>query len=194
MIYPLKVAKVIIKKCHVNLLLTEKNGQHHYKTIKDFSRLVRSHISRKILLLHFFCYSCMHGHTNKGVLKIHREQSCRTDDAQRTKMAIDDPVLRFTNVHEQLKAPFVAYADFECILKDIRDHKDKEVDEKRNSTKAAPDVDSKTRIYQEHVPCRFAFKITSIDSNYDPEIVIYKGEDAAERCIEILQQKKVRNL
>ena len=52
----------------------------------------------------------MHGFTNKGLLKIHREQSCKTEDAERTKMQIDDPVLQFTNVHKQLKAPFVAYA------------------------------------------------------------------------------------
>ena len=28
MVYPLKVAKYIIKKCHLNLLLTVKNGQN----------------------------------------------------------------------------------------------------------------------------------------------------------------------
>ena len=35
-VYPLKVAKYIIKKRHVNLLLTEKNGQHHNTTMKTF--------------------------------------------------------------------------------------------------------------------------------------------------------------
>ena len=112
-----------------------------------------------------------------------REQSCKTDDAQRTKIPIDDPVLRFTNVHKQLNAPFVACVDFKCILKDIRDHEDKEVDIKTNITKATPDGDSKTSIYQEHVPCSFAIKIASIYSNYDPEIVLYKGEDAEEKLM-----------
>ena len=181
-------AKVIMEKRHVNLLLSEKNGQHHFTTIKDFSRLAISQISRR-KCQHFFCYSCMHWFINKKLLKIHREQSCKTDDAQRTKMPVEDPVLWFTNVHKQLKAPFVAYADFECILKDVRDHEDKEVDTKTNITKATPDDDSKTKIYQEHVLCSFACKIASIDSNYDPEIVLYKGEDAAERLVETLQQK-----
>ena len=116
MVYPLKVAKVIIKKCHVNLLLPEKNGQHHYTTIKDFSRLVTPQISRR-KCEHFFCYSCMHGFTNKELLKTHRDQSCKTDNAQRTKIPIDDPMLQITNVPKQLKAPFVDYANFECILK-----------------------------------------------------------------------------
>ena len=74
----------------------------------------------------------------------------RLDDDQRTKMPIDDPVLWFTNVHNQLKAPFVVYSNFEN-----------------------PDVDLKTKIYQEHVPCSLT-KIASIDSNYDPEIVLIK--------------------
>ena len=104
-----------------------------------------------------------------------------------------NPVLRLTNVHKQLKAPFVAYADFECILKDVPDHEDKEVDTKTNITNATPDADSKTKIYQEHVPCSFAFQIASIDSNYDPEIVLYNGEDAAEGIIETLQQKASEN-
>ena len=70
MVYPLEVAKVIIKKRHANLLLTEKNDQHHYTTIKDFSRLVRSQISRN-KCQHFYCYSCMHGFIDKELLKIH---------------------------------------------------------------------------------------------------------------------------
>ena len=47
-----------------------------------------------------------------------------------------DPTLRFTNVQNELKAPFVVYADFECILKDVRDHEGKE---------AAPDVGPKNQ-------------------------------------------------
>ena len=37
----------------------------------------------------------------------------------------NDPTLRFTNVQNQLKAPFVVFADFECILKDVRDYEGK---------------------------------------------------------------------
>ena len=105
-------------------------------------------------------------------------------------MPIDDPVLRFPNVHKQLKAPFVAYADFECILKDVQDHEDKKVDTKTNITKATPDVDSKTTIYREDVPCNFASKIASIDSNYDPEIVLYKREDEAEILEQYIKHPK----
>ena len=48
---------------------------------------------------------------------------------------------------------------------------------------------SNTQIYQEHIPCGFAFKVTSIDPGYYPEIVMYKGEDAADQFIGTLQKQ-----
>ena len=102
-VYPLKVAKDIVKKRHANLLFTE-NGQHHYTTIKNFSRLVSPQISRR-KHQHFVCYSCMHGFTNKELLQKHRKCSCKTDNAHNSKLPTD-PTLRFTNVQKQLKALF----------------------------------------------------------------------------------------
>ena len=144
MVYPLKVSNNIIEKRHVNLLLTEKNGQHHYTTIKNFSRLVSSQISGRERQ-HYFCYSCIHGCINGKSLKKHHKRSCKTDSAHRIKRPTDDPTLRFTNIHKHLKAPFVAYADFECILKDVRDREGEEVDTKTNITNVAPDVGPKTK-------------------------------------------------
>jgi len=193
-VYPLKVTK-IVKERHVNLLLTEKDGQHHYSTIKDFSRLVRSQVSRREHQ-HFFCYSCMHGFISKNLLKSHREISCKTSEAQRTMMPTKDPILQFKNIQKQVKSPFVAYADFECLLEE-KFRGDNKVETntyvskiKSNDTPSNNgDTMKKTNIYQEHVPCSFAFKIVSVDSAYDPEIVIFKGKNAAEKFIEVLQQK-----
>ena len=41
-IHPLKVCSKVIEGRHVNLLLTEKDGQQNYSNIKHFSRLLRS--------------------------------------------------------------------------------------------------------------------------------------------------------
>ena len=113
-VYPLKVTQNKPSARHVNLLLTEKDGAYHYSTIKNFSRLVRSQVTRHDNK-HFFCYSCLHGFTREDLLTSH-VQHCRVESAQRTKMTENDPTLKFTNVQKQLKAPFAAYADFECIL------------------------------------------------------------------------------
>ena len=86
----------------------------------------------------------MHWFINEKLLKKHRKRSCKTGNAQRIKMPTDDPTFRFRNVHTQLMAPFVVYADFECIRKDVQDREGEEVDTKTNITNAAPDVGPKT--------------------------------------------------
>ena len=75
-VYPLKVPKVIIKEPRVNLLLTEKNGQYHYTTITNFSRLVSSQISRR-KCQHLFCFSCQHGFTRLDLLTSHVQCKAR---------------------------------------------------------------------------------------------------------------------
>ena len=88
-------------------------------------------------------------------------------------MSVNDPTLKFKNVQKQIKAPFAAYADFECILQQQQQVDGTDIDthtyikeESRNSN---------TRVFQEHIPCSFAFKATSIDPDYNPEIVVYNG-------------------
>ena len=97
-------------------------------------------------------------------------------------MPENDPTLKFTNVQKQLKAPFAAYADSECILQQQQQVDGTDVDthtyikeELRNSN---------IQVFQEHISCSFAFKVTSIDPDYNPDIVVYKGEDAAYQFIE----------
>ena len=80
-----------------------------------------------------------------------------------------------------------AYADFECILQQRQQDDGTDVDmhtyikeESRNNN---------TQVFQEHIPCSFAFKVTSIDPDCNPEIVVNKGEDAADQFIETLQKQ-----
>ena len=56
-----------------------------------------------------------HGFTTKHRLNVHK-RLCQPTEAQREVFPYSDPILIFANVKKQLKAPFVAYADFECIL------------------------------------------------------------------------------
>ena len=49
-IYPLRVSSTLVPDRHVHLVLSERNGIHHYTTIRNFSRLDSSQVSN-------------HGHT-----------------------------------------------------------------------------------------------------------------------------------
>ena len=126
-IHPLKVVDVplqkfdedgnIIENRHLNLLLTESNEDQHYSTIMNFSRLAQSQTS-KDGHKKFFCYRCLHGFTRLDLLSNHQEL-CQGNEPQREVLPYKDPILKFTNIRRQLKAPFAVYADAETILKTV---------------------------------------------------------------------------
>ena len=44
-------------------------------------------------------------------------------------------------------------------------------------------------IYQEHVPCSFAYKVvSSVDPDFSRPLVMYRGEDAADKFVRDLQK------
>ena len=101
---------------------------------------------------------------------------------QRTKFS-KDARCRFTNIQKQLPAPFGVYADFESILKPVNE----DVDATQGVDTG---VKSSSTVYQEHVPCSFAYKLVSIvDPDYSRPLVMYRGENAAEKFVRDLQQE-----
>ena len=78
---------------------------------------------------------------------------------QRTKSP-DGPRCRFTNIEKQLPATFVVYAGFESILKPV----DKYIDTTQGVEVGG---ESSYHVFQEHVPCSFAYKVVSrVDPNF----------------------------
>ena len=127
-----------------------------------------------------YCYKqCLHAYSIQELLDAHAIDCCH---AQRTKFP-DDPRCRFANIQKQLLAPFVLYADFESILKPV----DKEVDTTQG---VAVGGESSSHVFQEHTPYRFAYKVvSSVDPNYSRQLIMYRGENAAEKYVRDLQQE-----
>ena len=109
----------------------------------------------------------------------------------------EDAILKFTNVHKQLKHPFVVYCDFESSLK-----KNTEVNLEEFKTGIVVDDDGddepkkkkwekgKTKIaYQTHEAASFGYKIVSINPAYHHDIEIFSGENAAEHFLDSLQRE-----
>ena len=109
-IFPLRITEKVILQTrneddddvtenrHVNLLLTEKDGDYHYSTITNFSRLVRSQVSKR-KCQQFFCYRCLHGFIRQDLLDDHTEL-CKNVSAQRISMPSEkDNIFQFTNIH-----------------------------------------------------------------------------------------------
>ena len=94
------------------------------------------------------------------------------------------PRCRFTNIQKQLPAPFVAYADFESILKP--DNGDVDV-----TQGVETGIESSSHVFQEHISFSFEDKIVrNVDSDFSRPLVMYRGEDAAQMFVHKLQQAK----
>ena len=82
------------------------------------------------------------------------------------------------NYHKQLMAPFVIYADFECITVPINE-------KHGNNTEA----------YQVHKACGYGYKIVcQYDDKYSKPTKVYKGPAAVYKLIESLleEQKEIK--
>ena len=82
----------------------------------------------------------------------------------------DDATVEFKGFDKQIKAPYVIYADFECITEPI--------------CKAAKKSSSSyTDAYQSHTPCGFCYHVVSSDPSQTFEPEIYRGEDTISEFI-----------
>ena len=102
------------RKKRVNLLMiTDENNRWHYLTVKNLSALFRGITSNHYG--DFYCLNCFYSYRTLNKLKRHK-RVCNSHDYCR----IDMP-----NEHEKipgeksLKAPFIVYADLECLLEKI---------------------------------------------------------------------------
>ena len=76
----------------------------------------------------------------------------------------------------------MVYADFESVLKPLSD-----CDTTQGVTMGE---EPSTTAFQEHVPCSFAYKIvSSVDADFSRPLVMYRGEDAAEKFVRDLQRE-----
>ena len=153
-IYPLRIAREVIPGRHVVLLLHEWGGIQHYSAIRNFSRLISGQMRTRHGTA-YCCKKCLHAYTSQELLDAHTNDCCHT---QRVKFP-KDPRCRFTNIQKQQPAPFVVSTDFESILEPVNE----DVDVTQGVDTC---TESSTHVFQEHIPCSFAYKIVS---SVDPD-------------------------
>lgn len=178
-VYPLKVAREMKTK-HVDMLLISDGEKTHYCWIKNMSKLLAGQYTKYNGEL-AYCRFCCHGFYGKAVkgrctrledAKRRRDEheiECYTHNGQLLVFPEEDYV-EFKNIRNQVEEPFVVYADFESTLKPIDEGTDK------------------TRKYQEHQACSFAYTIVSRVPGIEFEPKLYLGEDAPERLLTELQK------
>ena len=101
---------------------------------------IRQNISVK---KYFFRY-CLQCFSSERVLIKHKKNCLVINGKQSVKLKTG--TIKFKNHFKQLAVPFKIYADFESVLKGVKNN------DKNNNT-------SYTEKYQAHMPCSFAYKV-----------------------------------
>ena len=86
----------------------------HYLAVKSISALLRGITSKHVG--GFYCLHCFHSYRTENKLKKH-EKVCNDHDYCYVKMPSEDnKILKYNHGEKSMKAPFIIYADLECLL------------------------------------------------------------------------------
>ena len=155
-------------------MLIEGKGVKHYCLVKSISRLLSSQAT-KGKRKEYFCLRCLNPFWCEEALSKHKEY-CDEYEAVKIQLPEKGTILKFKNYHRSEKVPFIVYADFECYIKPIQ------------SCEPNPES-SYTKQYQKHEPSSFCYYIKCFDDEvYEPKLVSYTGEYAAQKFVEMLEK------
>ena len=146
----------------INLMLIKQGENTHYSYVKRLSALLydqNRHNESK-----HFCERCLHGYSRRELLERHKPE-CKglLKSPTRTEMPKEgENKMAFQNFYKQMKAPYVVYADFECIVKKIHTC---EPDNKKSFT-------VKT---EKHEPCGFSYVVVRSDGQTQGPFTLQRG-------------------
>ena len=165
-VYPLKISKYTGCKHDIVLLLIKDGENSHYCLVKNISALLASQINNHKGTCNI-CLNCFNGFKSIDSLNKHKEY-CYNNECVKIVMPPPWTYLKFKNFRYSEKAPFVIYADFESLIK--------------NMDSCDPDPNkSYTKKHQKHEPISFSYYIKSFnESVYESRVRGYvktKPED-----------------
>ena len=100
------------------MLITD-GEKRHYTAIKSLTRLLASSNSKPKHKQHF-CLNCLEGFNLEERRDKHFEY-CKDNKAVRIEMPEEGSFVEFHDGQNQFKVPFIMYADFEAILKPMKE-------------------------------------------------------------------------
>ena len=149
----------------------------HYLAVKKLSALLREITSKH----HggFYCLNRFHSFAAENRLQLHKS-SCENKDFCNVNMPSEDSkILEFSQYQKSDKAPFIIYADLECII------------EKIDGCKNNPE-NSSTKKVSENIPSGFSMSgissFRSIENKHD----VYRGKDCIKKFCEFLREHAMK--
>ena len=94
------------------------NGEEwHYLAVKKLSALLRGITSKHHS--DFYCLNCLHSFATEKKLELHKKVCENKDFCNILMPSEDTKILEFSQYQKSNKAPFIIYADLECLIKNI---------------------------------------------------------------------------
>ena len=143
--------------------------------IKNFSRLVRSQITKDTTRKIHICKKCLNHYTKEELLEKH-SLNCGRNETVAVKMPTKNSILKFQNHFKKLSIPFTIYADFECFTMPVSTFKPNPESYKQKSRQKK----SYTLSYQKHEPSGYCLYIKALDglnTNFKPIVYTKKTPD-----------------
>ena len=107
------------------------------------------------------------------------QEYCNEHKTVKIELPEKGTMLKFKNYHKSQKVPFIVYADFESYIKPL------------HSCEPNPES-SYTKQYQKHEPSSFCYFIKCFDDVvYEPNLVSYTEEDAAQKFVKMLEKNVI---
>ena len=150
-VFPLKISKIKENRKHQIVLLLIKDGKNsHYCLVKNISALLttqyNNHKGKRE-----YCFNCLNSFKTAEALEKHLEY-CNLNECVKLNMPSPNTFIKFDKFINSEKAPFVIYADFECLNRRI------------DTTTPDPNK-SYTKKITKHKPASFNYYIKSFDES-----------------------------
>ena len=147
------------------MLLVIDGDQSHYVHINDFNRFMFHRTNNKNKK--YFCKSCLRCFSSKNVLTEHKKVCLSINGAQAVRL--EKGTIEFKNYFKQIPVSSKIYADFECNLRSVESSEG-----------------FYSKIYQDHLPCSFTYKLGCVDDELTKPIVVFRGENASYKFVKAI--------
>ena len=144
-----------------------EEGKCHYSCVRSLSRLLKSSRIKSGHKL-YYCRYCLASFYKEDD-KLNHTLLCSQHKCTAVKIPKEGSTLKFTRHRSTIRAPLVAYADFETMHKGVSE------------------VKGKTHLVSEHILICFSVVFVSDIPTFRPKSVTYTGLDAGKKFVELLE-------
>ena len=148
-----------------------------FLAVKKLSALLRGITSKNDM--NFYCLKCLHSFRTKDKLESHKKV-CESKDFCNVIMSRENAeTIEFNQYQKSDKAPFIIYADPECIIERI------------DRCKNNPENSSPKKVGK-HIPSGFLMSIISLFRSIENKHDVYRGKDCLKKFCESLREHAMK--